>query len=65
MNTKILHIQKKNRTHTESFSKLEDFDYLEGEVIDPTTVIKNPNISLYCLDIQHQRAIFVIKEQFL
>ncbi|NEP74839.1 MAG: sulfotransferase [Okeania sp. SIO2G4] len=59
MNTKILNIQSKNRTPANTVAKLEDFDYQEGETIDPKTVITNPNISLYCLDAQNQRAIFV------
>ncbi|MGB3510901.1 MAG: sulfotransferase [Microcoleaceae cyanobacterium] len=59
MNSQILHIQKKNRTPANTVAKLEDFDYQEGETIDPKTMIKNPNISLYCLDAQNQRAIFV------
>jgi hypothetical protein len=59
MNTQILHIQSKNRTPANTVVKLEDFDYKEGENIDPLTIVQNPNISLYCLDPQNQRAIFV------
>ena len=59
MSTKVLHIQAKNRTPANTLVKLEDFDYKEGEIIDPLTIVKNPNISLYCLDLENQRAIFV------
>ncbi|MEA5534920.1 sulfotransferase [Crocosphaera sp. XPORK-15E] len=59
MSIQILHIQKKNRTSANTLAKLEDFDYVEGETIDPKIIIENPNISLYCLDPQNQRAIFV------
>ena len=59
MSTKVLHIRAKNRTPDPTFAKLEDFDYQEGEIVDPLTIIKNTNISLYCLDLENQRAIFV------
>lgn len=59
MSTKVLQIQNKNRTPANTIAKLEDFDYVEGETIDAKTIIRNPNISLYCLDPQNQRAIFV------
>ncbi len=59
MSTKVLHIQSKKRSVPLSVVQLQDFDYIEGETIDPKTIIENPNISLYCLDPQNQRAIFV------
>ncbi|MDJ0572905.1 MAG: sulfotransferase [Pleurocapsa sp. MO_192.B19] len=59
MSAKVLHIQAKNRTPANTVVKLEDFDYQEGEIIDLLTIVKNPNISLYCLDLENQRAIFV------
>ncbi|MGK7882631.1 MAG: sulfotransferase [Crocosphaera sp.] len=59
MTSKILNIQKKNRTPANTLAKLEDFDYLEGEEIDAKIIIENPHISLYCLDLQNQQAIFV------
>ena len=58
MNTKILHIQNKNRTSANTVAKLEDFDYQEGETID-SKIILEPNISLYCLNPENQGAIFV------
>lgn len=61
MSSHILYIQNKHRTsaNPHKLSQLEDFDYLEGEIIDLKPIIKNPNISLYCLDPENQRAIFV------
>ena len=46
MSSQILHIQNKNRTpaNPNKMAELEDFDYLEGERIDPKTIIKNNNI---------------------
>jgi Sulfotransferase domain len=38
---------------------LDDFQYRAGNALDPRVVIEQPNISLYCLDHQNQRAIFV------
>ena len=59
MSAKILHIKTKNRNIPNAVVKLEDFDYEEGEIIDPLTIVKHPNISLYCLDFKNQQAIFV------
>lgn len=59
MSAKVLHIQGKNRTPDSTVVRLQDFDYQEGETIDPFTVIKKSNITLYCLDFQNKRAIFV------
>ena len=59
MSVQILHIQAKNRTTANTVVKLEDFNYEEGEIIDLLTIVKKPNITLYCLDFQNQRAIFV------
>lgn len=59
MNTKILHIQTKNRTPASLIANLQDFSYELGEAIDPKTILENPHISLYCLDPENQQAIFV------
>lgn len=59
MSTKALHIQNKNRTAAHTIANLQDFEYVEGENIDSKIIIENPNISLYCLDPQNQRLIFV------
>jgi len=59
MSTKVLHIQSKNRTPEHTIANIQDFEYVEGEIIDPKIIIENSNISLYCLDQQNQRLIFV------
>lgn len=59
MNTQILHIQSKNRTPASLIANLQDFNYELGEVIDPKTILENPHISLYCLELENQQAIFV------
>ena len=59
MNSQVLHIQSKQKPNPLSIVKLQDFDYLERENVESKTIIENPNISLYCLDPQSQKAIFV------
>jgi len=59
MTAKVLHIQEKKRTPANTVAKLEDFDYQEGETIDSTIIINNPQVTIYCLDPENQRAIFV------
>ncbi|WP_299489627.1 sulfotransferase [Acaryochloris sp. IP29b_bin.137] len=59
MSSKILHIQGKQRPDLLSIVKLQDFDYIEGEDIESKTILEKSNISLYCLDLQNQKAIFV------
>lgn len=59
MNTKILHIQSKNRTPASLIANLQDFSYEIGEAIDPKTILENPYVTLYCLDFEKQQAIFV------
>lgn len=59
MSTKVLHIQSKNRTAAHTVANIQDFEYVEGETIDQKIIIENPNVSLYCLDPQNQRLIFV------
>lgn len=59
MSTNILHIQNKNRANANTVVNLQDFEYVEAEIIDPKIIIENLNISLYCLDPQNQRLIFV------
>lgn len=38
---------------------IDDFTYQEGSTINAETIIDDPTISLYCLDDEHRRAIFV------
>lgn len=58
MDTKIMYIQDKFRYPIVPAS-IEDFEFIEGETIDPGTILAQPNISLYCLDDAKRRAIFV------
>lgn len=59
MSAQILNIQTKHKKHPFSIVSLSDFQYVEGDMMDAKTIIDNPNISLYCIDDQHKRAIFV------
>ncbi len=59
MIAKVLNIKAKNRTPENTIAKLEDFDYEEGELIDPLIIINQSNITLYCLDFNQEKAIFV------
>ena len=59
MSARVLDLKAKQRTPANTVVKIEDFDYQEGETIDLLSIVDSPNISLYCLDPQNQRAIFV------
>lgn len=59
MTAKVLHLKAKNRTPENTIANLEDFDYEEGELIDPLIIINQSNITLYCLDFNQEQAIFV------
>ena len=59
MCTRILTIVGKQRPHPLALVSLDDFQYHEGEAIDPRIVLTRPTISLYCVDPLTQRAIFV------
>lgn len=59
MTATILHIQDRFREHVVSIASLNDFTYQEGEAISPQVIIEQANISLYCLDDENRRAIFV------
>jgi hypothetical protein len=52
-------IEGKKRDDPIAFVSLDDFHYREGDDIDPAVVVQQPTISLYCLDHDHRRAIFV------
>jgi Sulfotransferase family len=59
MRTRILTIVGKQRPHPLALVSLDDFQYREGEAIDPHVVLTRPTISLYCVDPPTRRAIFV------
>ena len=44
---------------------LADFQYQEAENVDPRIVVEQPTISLYCVDHDTRRAIFVVTPQDL
>ncbi len=60
MSTQILTIKNKLRQNPTALVGLKDFDYSEDKAIDPDVVLKQPNLSLYCLDPENKRAIFVL-----
>lgn len=55
----VLQIQRKTRERSNSIVNLQDFDWTEAAAIDASTVLNNPNASLYCLDLDNKRFIFV------
>jgi hypothetical protein len=59
MNAYLLDIDAKVKLAPFGIVSPDDFQYREGGAVDARAVIEQPNISLYCLDHQHQRAIFV------
>lgn len=52
-------IEDKVKQFAFGYVALDDFQYREGDAIDARVVLQQPNISLYCLDHDNQRAIFV------
>lgn len=54
-----LSILAKNRQPSSAPMKLNDFDYAEKTSVSANVILTNPNISLFCLDHDHKRAIFV------
>ena len=59
MAAKVLHIKRKLNIPTESLVNVRNFRYQEGEDVDAGIIIRNPSLSLYCLDDSKKRAIFV------
>jgi hypothetical protein len=59
MSAKVLRILGRHRIIPESVVNLRNFYYFEHGTIDSTSVITNPNFSLYCIDDSSRRAIFV------
>src|SRR5690349_1366224 len=52
-------IERKVRDDPFGMASLDHFQYREGEAVDPRLVVEQSTISLYCLDHENQRAIFV------
>jgi hypothetical protein len=59
MHANLLEITARNKRDFFTVADPSDFDFVEGEVVDPHEVVTNPLISLYCLDHARQRALFV------
>lgn len=59
MNVHVLNIESRRREDPLLIASPADFEFSEGNTVDAQVVIENPNISLYCLDHENQRAIFV------
>ncbi len=59
MKARILNIESKIRQNPLGITSTADFHFSEGDTIDAQVVIENHNISLYSLDHEYQRAIFV------
>jgi hypothetical protein len=55
----VLTIQNKHRRSVSLVARLQDFTFTENGVIDAKIILEQPNISLYCLDDENKRAIFV------
>ena len=59
MTTHYLTITTRRRDHFGVLAHLDDFTVTPGDPVDPTIVLRNPNVSLYCFDEPTHRAIFV------
>jgi hypothetical protein len=59
MTAQILNIESRRRKNRIGIACPTDFHFSEGDTIDAQAVIESPNISLYCLDHEYQRALFV------
>jgi len=58
MFAQVLTIEKKVKQTPYQIVSLKDFRFSEGDTLNAHIVIEDPNISLYCLDHENQRAIF-------
>lgn len=58
MFAQVLTIEKKVKQTPYQIVSPKDFRFSEGDTLDAHIVIEDPNISLYCLDHENQRAIF-------
>ena len=59
MTTRYLNIEAKHRRDGTFVASLKDFSVSEGEVLNSENILSNPDVSLYCLDDEAKRAIFV------
>ena len=59
MAAKVLHIKRKLTIPPESVVNVRNFRCREGEAVDAEITLRDPNLSLYCVDDSKKRAIFV------
>jgi hypothetical protein len=59
MNAQILNIKSKKRQEPLGVAAPTDFAFSSGSTISAQFIVENPAISLYCLDHENQRALFV------
>src|SRR5579871_4058645 len=59
MYARILVIEEKLKDCSPGKVSPSDFKVRDGGAIDPTILLQNPNLSLYCLDFQNRQALFV------
>jgi len=59
MEAKILDIEDKTKNCELDIAKLSDFRYREGSTVDAKVILDHPQTTLYCLDDEHRRAVFV------
>ena len=59
MNVKMLNIESRRRRNPLGITSPTDFYFTEGDTIDAQVIVENPNISIYCLDHENRRALFV------
>jgi hypothetical protein len=59
VSAQILYIEEKLRQLPISIANLNDFRYREGESVEAQCIPENPQLTLYCLDDEKRRAIFV------
>jgi hypothetical protein len=54
-----LNIEARQRTHFGRLASIEDFTVSAGATVDAGIILTNPNISLYCFDVETERVFFV------
>ena len=59
MEARTLIIEEKLRTVPPATVRPSDFRLREGGAVDPGIVLRDPNLSLYCLDLERREALFV------
>ncbi len=59
MNVKMLNIESRKRRNPLGITSPTDFYFTEGDTIDAQVIVENPNISIYCLDHENRRTLFV------